>query len=202
MSVNKTSSILTSSSRPAVILLDESCSDQDRSGESEFSELTFGFEINEQLLQSEGEEEDETLTTSPELTRLTNSPPSRNKQQNQAQLPQQAQIPPMYEKQQQHVRCDKFPPNFAMNAPYIQMHAISSHPVLLPAVPYAALPVRLQGPYVLQQPTLPFIDKCRNHPKEDFSTRYVPPNESHVQNFNHDKIVSFVGTGKFTSIIN
>ncbi|XP_031783609.1 uncharacterized protein LOC100678715 isoform X2 [Nasonia vitripennis] len=168
-----------SSARPAVILLDENIADQSRSLDSEFSELTFGFEVNEQLLLSEEEEEEEeeTPTASPDLSRFSNSPPNFSRQ------------PPMFDK---HVRVDKFNPNFPMN-PYIPVHPMPS--IMVQTMSYMGCPVRFQGPYVLPHPhpSQPVIEKCRNQPKEDFSSRYIAPDESHVQNFNHDKIVSFVG---------
>ena len=195
----------TSTGRPAVILLDENISDQTRSTEPEASELTFGFEVNEQLLQSEEEEEEEEETpmASPaEVSHFSNSPPNFNRQ------------PPMFDK---HVRCEKFPPNFPMS-PYIPVHPLPPHPVLVQTMSYMGCPVRFSTPYMLSQhppplpqpqpqplpqqqqqspppPPPPVVEKCRIQPKEDFSSRYIAPDESHVQKFNHDKIVSFVGLG-------
>lgn len=176
----------TSAPRPAVILLDENVTEQGKTTESESSELTFGFEVNEQLLLSEDEEaeEEETPTVSPDLSRFSNSPPSFNR------------APPMFEKH-------KFAPNY----PYIPMHPgiIPGHPTMMVPVPYMNCPtIRFPIPYMMhaqQQPPPPLppatvIDKCRNQSKEDFSSRYIAPDESHVQKFNHDKIVSFVGLGE------
>lgn len=186
-SINKMSSTPASASaRPPVILLDESISDQNRSTESETSELTFGFEVNEQLLLSEEEEEDEeTPTASPDLSRFSNSPPNFNRQPTQ-----------MFEK---HVRLDKFPANFPIN-PYISV-PIAPHPVIVQTMSYVGCQVRIQTPYMIpQHPQPPVIEKCRSQPKEDFASRYIAPDESHVQKFNHDKIVSFVGLGEFIAL--
>jgi hypothetical protein len=180
-----TTTTTTASTRPAVILFDENVTDQARSTESESSELTFGFEINEQLLLSEEEDEgeDETQTASADLSHYANS------------TAHFSQPPPMFDK---HVRCDKFPPNFPIN-PYMYVHSIPPpHPVLAQTMSaYMNCQMRFQAQYMLpQHPPPPVIEKCRNQPKEDFSSRYIAPDESHVQKFNHDKIVSFVGLGE------
>ncbi|XP_011498438.1 PREDICTED: uncharacterized protein DDB_G0284459 [Ceratosolen solmsi marchali] len=177
-----TTTTTTASTRPAVILLDENVTDQSRSTESESSELIFGFEINEQLLLSEEEDEgeDEAPTAGVDLSHYANSGPHFS------------QPPPMFDK---HVRCDKFPPNFPIN-PYMYVHPIPPpHPVLAQTMSaYMSCQMRFQAQYMLpQHPPPPVIEKCRNQPKEDFSSRYIAPDESHVQKFNHDKIVSFVG---------
>ncbi|KAJ8676422.1 hypothetical protein QAD02_012209 [Eretmocerus hayati] len=166
--------------RPAVILLDETISDQSKTTESDSSELTFGFEVNEQLLQSEDEEDGKAPTVVPDVSRFSNSPPNFS-----CQPP-----PPMFDK---HIRVDKYPPNFPINS-YISVHPTMGTPVLVQTT-YLGCPIRFQTPYLLPQHPAPppMIEKCRNQPNEDFSSRYIAPDESHVQKFNHDKIVSFVG---------
>lgn len=177
---NKSTPASSISSRPAVILLDDNLSDLGKNTDLESSELTFGFEVNEQLLLSEEdeeEEEEETPTVSPDLSRFSNSPPSFNR------------APPILEKH-------KFPPNFS----YMAVHpGIPVPTMMVPAIPYMNCPIRFPVSYMMpppQQPQQPLpltvIEKCRN---QSNSLHYIAPDESHVQKFNHDKIVSFVGLG-------
>ncbi|XP_058788740.1 uncharacterized protein LOC131662813 isoform X2 [Phymastichus coffea] len=181
--VNKASTSTTS--RPAVILFDENITDQARSTESESSELTFGFEVNEELLLSE-EEDEETPMASPDMSRFSISPSNFNRQ------------PPIYNK---HVRIEKLPTGYQINPTYIPMHQLPPHPVIVQTMPFMNCQMRFQTPYVVAQHPPPppppaattIVEKCRNQPKEDFSSRYIAPDENHVQKFNHDKIVSFVG---------
>lgn len=189
--VNKTGT--STAARPAVILFDENVSDQAKSTESDSSELTFGFEVNEELLLSEDEDEGTPLA-SPDLSRFSISPPNFNRQP-----------PPIFDKQ---LRIEKFPANYQINPTYIPMHPMPAHPVIVQTMPFMNCQMRFQGPYVVAQHPPPqpapvvttIVEKCRNPPKEDFSSRYIAPDESHVQKFNHDKIVSFVGLGKFISL--
>ncbi|XP_015119684.1 uncharacterized protein LOC107042938 [Diachasma alloeum] len=163
--------------RPAVILMDETSSDQSRNNDSP-SELTFGFEVNELLLQSEeSEEKVETRQIFvPEPPQIFDKPP-----------PNFDRPPPIFDK---HMRYEKFPPNFHVPPPH-------PHPTMIvPAIPYVGYSQRFHPPantYIPGPPPATIIEKY-HQPKEDFSARYVAPEEAvNVQNYNHDKIVSFVG---------
>lgn len=180
-------------SRPAVILLDENNSDNSRNSDS--SELTFGFEINEQLLLAEDNEET-TPTPSPVFTPGVVVPPPFNK-------PPMGHINQGNSNYQKHVRIfDKYPGNFHINHP-------GHHPI------HQGMPIahvvqtspnvifRFQPPppvFIRPPPIMPAanLEKfIHPHPKEDFSARYVAPERTvNVQNYNHDKIVSFVGLGE------
>ncbi|XP_012287984.1 uncharacterized protein LOC105703852 isoform X2 [Orussus abietinus] len=177
------------SSRPAVILLDDTSSDVTRNSDSP-CELTFGFEINEQLLLSE--ESDENPTAGPGYK--TNASPLFDKPP-----PNYDRPPPMFDK---HIRFDKVPPNFHMQPPHGQVHHPVHHgQVMGPPLPYMGYPQRFHPAHTYLPSTPPpppppgIVDKYRHPPKEDFCARFVAPEEAvNVQNYNHDKIVTFVGT--------
>ncbi|XP_033216058.1 uncharacterized protein LOC117172348 isoform X3 [Belonocnema kinseyi] len=171
--------------RPAVILLDETSSDNSRNSDS--SELTFGFEINEQLLLSEESEETTTPTPSPVFSPgvppFTKPPPNFS------------QPPPSFPN---HVKIyDKFPPNFHMN-PVHNVHPGMPIAHVMQTAPNVAHVFRYHPPPMFMRPPpavpLANMEKYINPPKEDFSARYVAPEGNvNVQNYNHDKIVTFVG---------
>lgn len=176
--------------RPAVILLDETSSDVTKNNDLP-TELRFGFEINEQLLLSEDSTTEETPTTGsvfPSVVPpLVNKPPSNFDR-----------YPPIFEK---HTRCDKFTPNF-MQPPSTHVPQQPMHPVMVQRLPCIGYP-RFPPPTCLPPPTpsLGIMEKY-HQPKEDFSMLYVAPEEDvNVQTYNHDKIVSFVGSGKSTRIL-
>ncbi|XP_017766305.1 PREDICTED: putative uncharacterized protein DDB_G0277255 isoform X2 [Eufriesea mexicana] len=170
-------------SRPAVILLDET-SDITKNSELP-TELRFGFEINEQLLLSEDSTTEETSASSvfPSVVPpLINKPPSNFDR-----------YPPIFDK---HMRCDKFTPNFIQPA---NTHVTQPlHPVMVQRLPCMAYPPRFPPPTCLQPPPTPppgIMEKYHHQPKEDFSMLYVAPEEDvNIQTYNHDKIVSFVGS--------
>ncbi|XP_012266846.2 uncharacterized protein LOC105692311 isoform X1 [Athalia rosae] len=173
------------SSRPAVILLDETSSDVSGNSESP-SELTFGFEINEQLLLSDDSEETQAAGSvfSPTTPPLFDKPP-----------PNFDRPPPMFDK---HLRYDKPPPNFHVHTTHPPLHHHPMHHVMVPPLPYLSYgpPPRFISPptYLPPPPPPGIMDKYHHQPKEDFSARYVAPEEyMNVQNYNHDKIVTFVG---------
>ena len=171
-------------SRPAVILLDETTFDNSRNSDS--SELTFGFEINEQLLLSDDSEE----TSMPSPVFLPRDPPFNKPP------PNFSQPPPMFTK---HVKVfDKFSPN---------SHPNPGHPIPQP-IPIAHMQAtqnvahvfRFHHPPIFMRPPPAVpptnVNKYINLPKEDFSARYIAPeSEVDVENYNHDKIVTFVGLG-------
>ena len=173
--------------RPAVILLDETSSDNSRNSDS--SELTFGFEINEQLLLSEDSEETPTPSPvfSPGVPPFNKPPPNFN------------QPPPSFPN---HVKIyDKFPPTFHMNSihpvPHGMpiTHVVQTAPNVAHVFRYHPPPVFMRPPPVVPPANM---DKYINPPKEDFSARYVAPEGNvNVQNYNHDKIVTFVGLGEW-----
>ncbi|XP_063979737.1 uncharacterized protein LOC135163829 isoform X2 [Diachasmimorpha longicaudata] len=165
-------------SRPAVILMDETSSDQSRNNDSP-SELTFGFEVNELLLQpNESEEKMETgqiFVPEPSPQIFDKPPPNFDRP------------PPIFDK---HMRYEKFPPNFHVPPPH-------PHPTMIvPALPYIGYSQSFNPPannYISGPPPVTIIEKYHQS-KEDFSMRYVAPEEAvNVQNYNHDKIVNFVG---------
>lgn len=171
------------SSRPAVILLDET-SDFTK-GSDLPTELTFGFEINEQLLLSEDSGETPPNNSAfPSLVQpLLNKPP-----------PNFDRPPPLYDK---HIRYDKFPPNFHMQSPNAHVAQQPVHSVMVPSLTYIGYPTRFPPPMFSPPPPPPppgIMEKYNHQPKEDFSMLYVAPEEDvNIQNYNHDKIVSFVG---------
>ncbi|XP_035719544.1 uncharacterized protein DDB_G0287625-like isoform X3 [Vespa mandarinia] len=171
------------SSRPAVILLDETSDFM--KGSDLPTELTFGFEINEQLLLSEESVETPPANpTFPSLVQpLLNKPP-----------PNFDRPPAIYDK---HVRYDKFPPNFHMQSPNAHVAQQPVHSVMVPSLTYIGYPTRFPPPMFSPPPPPPppgIIEKYNHQPKEDFSMLYVAPEEDvNIQNYNHDKIVSFVG---------
>ncbi|XP_054004060.1 putative uncharacterized protein DDB_G0277255 isoform X1 [Hylaeus anthracinus] len=172
------------SSRPAVILLDETSSDVTKNNDLP-TELRFGFEINEQLLLSEDSATEETSTASsvfPSVVpSLINKPPSNFDR-----------YPPIFEK---HMRCDKFTPNF-MQPPNTHVTQQPMHPVMVQRLPCMGYPPRFPPPTCLPPPPTPppGIMEKYHQPKEDFSMLYVAPEEDvNIQTYNHDKIVSFVG---------
>lgn len=181
-----------STSRPAVILLDETSSDV-ANNNSLPTELTFGFEINEQLLLSEDSGNEETSIESPVFSSAI--PPSVNKTP-----PNFAERnpPAVFEKP---VRYDKFSSNYHMqqspNAHVTPPPAV--HPVMVQPLPYMSYTTRFPPPTYMSSPSSPsavIVEKF-HQPKEDFSMLYVAPEEElNVQTYNHDKIVSFVGLGK------
>ncbi|KAI4487746.1 hypothetical protein M0802_011851 [Mischocyttarus mexicanus] len=170
------------SSRPAVILLDETS--DFLKGSDLPTELTFGFEINELLLSEDSIETPPTKPTFPSLVQpLLNKPP-----------PNFDRPPAIYDK---HVRYDKFPPNFHMQSPNTHVAQQPVHSVMVPSLTYIGYPTRFP-PAMYSPPTPPpppgIIEKYNHQPKEDFAMLYVAPEEDvNIQNYNHDKIVSFVG---------
>ncbi|XP_034183705.2 twenty-four isoform X1 [Osmia lignaria lignaria] len=172
-------------SRPAVILLDESSSDISKNSELP-TELRFGFEINEQLLLSEESVTEETSTASSVfpsvVSPLISKPPSNFDR-----------YPPIFEK---HMRCNKFAPNF-MQPPNTHVTQQPMPSVMVQRLPCMGYPSRFPPPTCLPPPPAPppgIMDKYHHQPKEDFSMLYVAPEEDvNIQTYNHDKIVSFVG---------
>ncbi|XP_043584967.1 dentin sialophosphoprotein isoform X2 [Bombus pyrosoma] len=171
-------------SRPAVILLDETAADITKNSELP-TELRFGFEINEQLLLSEDSTTEETSSVSsvfPSVPPLINKPPSNFDR-----------YPPIFDK---HMRCDKFTPNF-MQPPNTHVTQQPLHPVMVQRLPCMGYPPRFPPPTCLPPPPTPppgIMEKYHHQPKEDFSMLYVAPEEDvNIQTYNHDKIVSFVG---------
>ncbi|XP_068988065.1 serine-rich adhesin for platelets-like isoform X3 [Bombus flavifrons] len=171
-------------SRPAVILLDETAADITKNSELP-TELRFGFEINEQLLLSEDSTTEETSSVSsvfPSAPPLINKPPSNFDR-----------YPPIFDK---HMRCDKFTPNF-MQPPNTHVTQQPLHPVMVQRLPCMGYPPRFPPPTCLPPPPTPppgIMEKYHHQPKEDFSMLYVAPEEDvNIQTYNHDKIVSFVG---------
>ncbi|KAI4479883.1 hypothetical protein M0804_010622 [Polistes exclamans] len=170
------------SSRPAVILLDETS--DFLKGSDLPTELTFGFEINELLLSEDSVETPPANPTFPSLVQpLLNKPP-----------PNFDRPPAIYDK---HVRYDKFPPNFHMQSPNTHVAQQPVHSVMVPSLTYIGYPTRFP-PAMYSPPTPPpppgIIEKYNHQPKEDFAMLYVAPEEDvNIQNYNHDKIVSFVG---------
>lgn len=187
--------------RPAVILLDET-SDVAKNS-SLPTELTFGFEINEQLLLSEDSGNEESPATSSPSFSAAVPPP----------LPPLVKPSPSFERnnppvafEKPNVRYDKFSSNYHMqqspNA-HVTPPPPPVHPVMMQALPYMSYPARFPPPTYLPPPPPPppeIVEKF-HQPKEDFSMLYVAPEEElNVQTYNHDKIVSFVGLGKIVSL--
>ncbi|XP_011867259.1 PREDICTED: actin cytoskeleton-regulatory complex protein PAN1 isoform X2 [Vollenhovia emeryi] len=177
-----------STPRPAVILLDEASSDIAKNNNLP-TELTFGFEINEQLLLSEDNGNEETtpsIAANPAFPAavppLVSKPPPNNFERN----------PPLFA--EKPVRYDKFSSNYHMPQP----NAHPVHPVMVQPLPYMSYgpTPRFASPAYLPPPPPPppgIMEKF-HPPKEDFSMLYVAPEEElNVQTYNHDKIVSFVG---------
>ncbi|XP_044598662.1 GATA zinc finger domain-containing protein 7-like isoform X2 [Cotesia glomerata] len=168
-------------SRPAVILMDESLSDSTKNKDDVPSELTFGFEINEQLLQSE----DRTKKDQPIL-------PSKPSQSSNKVPIHFEKTPPSFVDKNTRYDFHVHPP------PHLyppQPHQIP-HTQMIP-ITYFGYSPRFQPPnnYVSQPLIAPSnaITKY-NLSKEDFSARFIAPEETvDVKNYNHDKIVSFVG---------
>lgn len=185
--------------RPAVILLDETTSDIAKNNNLP-TELTFGFEINEQLLLSEdnGNEETQATTTS-NSTFSPTIPPLVNK----SSLNAFERNPPLFT--EKPARYDKFSSNYHMQSPNTHVtstnaHVTPVHPVMVQPLPYMGYPnTRFPPPTYLPPPPPPppeIMEKF-HPPKEDFAMLYVAPEEElNVQTYNHDKIVSFVGLGK------
>ncbi|XP_051160853.1 uncharacterized protein LOC127281269 isoform X4 [Leptopilina boulardi] len=214
-------------SRPAVILLDENNSENFRNSDS--SELTFGFEINEQLLLAEDNDESTPISPifspgivpppfnkpPPQLTSSSSlssaAAASSSTSSSGHHLNQTAAT--LTNTYQKHVRIfDKYPGNFHMNHP--GHHPIHHHHHHHHHHPHQGMPIahvmqaspnvifRFQPPPVFIRPP-PIVSPGGNlekfiqhphHQKEDFSARYVAPERTvNVQNYNHDKIVSFVG---------
>ncbi|XP_017890922.1 dentin sialophosphoprotein-like isoform X2 [Ceratina calcarata] len=165
------------SSRPAVILMDETSSDVTKNSELP-TELRFGFEVNEQLLLSEDSPvEDNSSASSVVFPSVV--PPLLSKP------PNFDRYPPMFDK---HMRCDKFTPNF-MQSPNTHVTQQPMHPVIVQRLPCIGYPPRFPPPTCLPPPPA-----HHHQPKEDFSMLYVAPEEDvNIQTYNHDKIVSFVG---------
>ncbi|XP_034942414.1 uncharacterized protein [Chelonus insularis] len=179
--------------RPAVvILMDDTQSNTTKSMDNS-SELTFGFEVNVQLLQLEDSKvqatEDKSISES-EPPKVHNKLPTTNTDRS---LP-----PPLFDK---HVKNnEKVSSNFHTQTPLTYQsqrhqvpHApmiISPNPYLYGYVPRYQTPITYGSP-VVSQPTTSNIDKY--HPKEDFCARYIAPEENINIDFNHDKIVAFVG---------
>ncbi|XP_014484156.1 PREDICTED: uncharacterized protein LOC106749322 isoform X2 [Dinoponera quadriceps] len=186
-----------SAPRPAVILLDEPTSDIAKNN-SLPTELTFGFEINEQLLLSEDSNNEE--TSSPVFTAAVPPPPLVNKPP--ASFAERS--PPPAAVFEKPVRYDKFAANYHMQQqPSSNAHVVTPpppppvHPVMVQPLPaYMSYPTRFPPPTYLPPPPPPppgIVEKF-HQPKEDFSMLYVAPEEElNVQTYNHDKIVTFVG---------
>ncbi|KMQ93473.1 dentin sialophospho isoform x2 [Lasius niger] len=188
-----------STPRPAVILLDETTSDIAKNNNLP-TELTFGFEINEQLLLSEdngNEETQATATSSPAFSQAV--PPLVNK----SSLNTFERNPPLFT--EKPARYDKFSTNYHMQSPNAHMTPTNAHvtsmpvhpPVIVQTLPYMGYPnTRFPPPTYLPPPPPPppgIMEKF-HPPKEDFAMLYVAPEEElNVQTYNHDKIVSFVG---------
>ncbi|XP_011261187.2 actin cytoskeleton-regulatory complex protein PAN1 isoform X2 [Camponotus floridanus] len=185
-----------STPRPAVILLDETTSDIAKNNNLP-TELTFGFEINEQLLLSEdnGNEETQATTTSNSAFSPT-IPPLVNK----SSLNAFERNPSLFA--EKPARYDKFSSNYHMQSPNAHVtpnaHPVHPvHPVMVQPLPYMSYPnTRFPPPTYLPPPPPPppgIMEKF-HPPKEDFAMLYVAPEEElNVQTYNHDKIVSFVG---------
>lgn len=181
--VHPISGIKNTTPRPAVILLDETSSDIAKNSNLP-TELTFGFEINEQLLLSEDSGNDENPVTNPVFSSVA-SPPNFGKN------------PPLFEKP---MRYEKFSPNYHMQAS--NAHVMPPvHTVMVQPLPYMSYPARFPPPTYLPPPPPPPPEIMEKYqPKEDFSMLYVAPEEEiNVQTYNHDKIVTFVGLGKTTT---
>lgn len=195
-----------STPRPAVILLDETTSDIAKNNNLP-TELTFGFEINEQLLLSEdnGNEETQATTTSNSAFSPT-VPPLVNK----SSLNAFERNPSLFA--EKPARYDKFSSNYHMQSPNTHVTPTNAHPVhpvhpvMVQPLPYMSYPnTRFPPPTYLPPPPPPppgIMEKF-HPPKEDFAMLYVAPEEEvNVQTYNHDKIVSFVGLGKmYCSIV-
>ncbi|GAB1861536.1 hypothetical protein CAJAP_02615 [Camponotus japonicus] len=186
-----------STPRPAVILLDETTSDIAKNNNLP-TELTFGFEINEQLLLSEdnGNEETQATTTSNSAFSPT-VPPLVNK----SSLNAFERNPSLFA--EKPARYDKFSSNYHMQSPNTHVTPTNAHPVhpvhpvMVQPLPYMSYPnTRFPPPTYLPPPPPPppgIMEKF-HPPKEDFAMLYVAPEEEvNVQTYNHDKIVSFVG---------
>lgn len=202
-----------STPRPAVILLDETCSDIARNNNLP-TELTFGFEINEQLLLSEDNGNEEAVPspatapqTNPTFSPTTAVPPLPPPPQSHVNKPPSSSFerkPPL-NFTEKPVRYDKFSSNYHMQPPNAHVaptnaHVTPVHPaVMVQPLPYVNYSARFPPPTYLPPPPPPppgIMEKFRP-PKEDFSMLYVAPEEElNVQTYNHDKIVSFVGLGK------
>ncbi|XP_015592935.1 uncharacterized protein LOC107266701 isoform X2 [Cephus cinctus] len=177
------------SSRPPVIMDDMMTSSDPLRNSDSPCELVFGFDVNEELLLSEDSEA--TPTASPVFSPVI--PPFFDKP------------PPNFDRPPPPHRFDKYPPNFlphphhAHPHPHIQHH---HHPVhhphmMMPSLPYLGYSPRFHPPpYMPPTPPPPpgILEKYHHQPKEDFSARYIAPDDGvNVQTYNHDKIVSFVG---------
>ncbi|XP_072754240.1 uncharacterized protein Tyf isoform X2 [Anoplolepis gracilipes] len=192
-----------STPRPAVILLDETTSDIAKNNNLP-TELTFGFEINEQLLLSEDNGNEETQTTATSSSTFSPAvPPLVSK----SSLNTFERTPPLFT--EKPARYDKFSSNYHMQSPNTHVtstnahvtptnaHVTPVHPVMVQPLPYMSYPnTRFPPPTYLPPPPPPppgIMEKI-HPPKEDFSMLYVAPEEElNVQTYNHDKIVSFVG---------
>lgn len=188
-----------STPRPAVILLDETTSDIAKNNNLP-TELTFGFEINEQLLLSEDNGNEETQATATSSSAFSPTvPPLVNK----SSLNTFERNPPLFT--EKSARYDKFSSNYHMQSPNAHItptnaHVTPVHPVMVQPLPYMGYPnTRFPPPTYLPPPPPPppgIMEKF-HPPKEDFAMLYVAPEEElNVQTYNHDKIVSFVGLGK------
>ncbi|KAK0159429.1 hypothetical protein PV328_010307 [Microctonus aethiopoides] len=201
--------IVKKNSRPAVILLDES----DPTRNHDFSsELTFGFAVNEQLLKS-----DDSDTQKIDEIYVTTEQQQRQQIFMKSSTTFDRPPPPMYDK---NVRYDKFPTNFHAYPPPNPYHHQLPHPSMIVSSmpPFIGYSQRFQPQNAFMPPSAPssIIDKYYHHhhhhhhhhqhqhqhqqqhhnqqPKEDFCARYVAPEEAvNVHNYNHDKIVTFVG---------
>jgi len=193
-----------SAPRPAVILLDETSSDIARNNNLPI-ELTFGFEINEQLLLSEENGNEEIPTTSPP-TNSVFSPavPSPQPLANKS-LPNNFDRNQSLNFTEKPVRYDKFSSNYHMQPSNAHVAPTNAHvtpvhsAVMMQPLQYVNYSTRFPPPTYLPPPPPPppaIIEKFRP-PKEDFSLLYVAPEEElNVQTYNHDKIVSFIASGK------
>ncbi|XP_050459422.1 uncharacterized protein DDB_G0283697 isoform X5 [Cataglyphis hispanica] len=194
LSTMETQQTKNSTPRPAVILLDETTSDIAKNNNLP-TELTFGFEINEQLLLSEDNGNEEAIATS-----SSNFSPAVPPLVNKSSLNTFERNPPLFT--EKPARYDKFSSNYHMQSPNAHVtstnaHVTPVHPVMVQPLPYMSYPnTRFPPPTYLSPPPPPppgIMEKF-HPPKEDFAMLYVAPEEElNVQTYNHDKIVSFVG---------
>ncbi|XP_014224663.1 dentin sialophosphoprotein-like isoform X1 [Trichogramma pretiosum] len=121
-----------SSSRLQVILDIGKNSNQERIDPPETSELTFGFEINEQLLHSDEVQEAQTIVSADYRN------PSTHFRQPQASVPQ-----PGYN---EHSINARFPMQH-----FVQLHPMAAPQLMVPAMTYMGPQMRVPGQYVLSQ---------------------------------------------------
>jgi len=188
-----------STPRPAVILLDETSSDVARNNNLP-TELTFGFEINEQLLLSEENGNEEIPPTNAVFSPAVSSPqPLANKP-----LPNNFDRNQSLNFTEKSVRYDKFSSNYHIQPSNAHVaptntHVTPVHSTVMQPLQYVNYSTRFPPPTYLPPPPPPppAIMEKFHPPKEDFSLSYVAPEEElNLQTYNHDKIVSFIASGK------